>query len=299
MTRAFRGIFPPLATPFDAAGEIQFDAFERIVAELMRRGLHGVVVAGSNGEAPLLDDAERVALIRAARPLVPADRWLIAGIAAESTRHTIARAVAAAEAGADVMLVASPHYFGPQMTPDALTRHFTAVADASPRPVLLYNIPKYVHFVIPPDVVATLAAHPNVLGIKDSSGDEAQRAGYVAALKGRGVFVTGAAHQLADAIADGAVGGIVAVSQFATALTLELFEAAMRGDAAQARALQEQLAPVAREIVGGMAVPGLKAAMTMTGLPAGVPRLPLLPLGDDGRARIRALLEGIGVAVVG
>ncbi len=299
MTRAFRGIFPPLATPFDAAGEIQFADFERIVAELMRRGLHGVVVAGSNGEAPLLDDAERVALVRAARPHVPADRWLIAGVAAESTRHTIARAVAAAEAGADVMLVASPHYFGPQMTPDALTRHFTAVADASPRPILLYNIPKYVHFVIPPEVVAALAAHPNVLGVKDSSGDEAQRAGYLAALKGHGVFVTGAAHQLADAIADGAVGGIVAVSQFATALTLQLFDAAMRGDVAGARALQEQLAPVAREIVGGMAVPGLKAAMTMTGLPAGVPRLPLLPLGDDGRARIRTLLDGIGLPVVG
>jgi 4-hydroxy-2-oxoglutarate aldolase len=195
------------------------------------------------------------------------------------------------------MLVAAPHYFGPQMTPAALLAHFTAVAEHSPRPILLYNIPKYVHFTIPFEVVASLAGHPNVAGVKDSSGDEAQRRGYIGALAGRGVYVTGAAHQLADAMAEGAVGGIVAVSQFVTALTLRLYESAAAGEFDAARAAQSELAPIAREIVGGMAVPGLKVAMDMTGLVGGMPRPPLFPLDDAGRARVRELLVPHGVLI--
>ncbi|MCU0622914.1 MAG: dihydrodipicolinate synthase family protein [Gemmatimonadaceae bacterium] len=295
--RRLEGIFPPAATPFDADGDVDCDAFRANLRTLMARGLHGVVVAGSNGEAPLLDEAERTCLVQCAREVVPADRWLIAGIGGESTRQTIARARAAAEHGADVMLVAAPHYFGPQMTPAALLTHFTAVAEASPAPIVLYNIPKYVHFAIPAEVVAALAGHPNVAGVKDSSGDEAQRTAYLGALAGRGVFLTGAAHQLADAMAEGAAGGIVAVSQFVTALTLQVYEAARVGDRAQALAHQATLAPLAREIVGGLAVPGLKVAMDLTGLVGGHPRPPLLPLDDAGRARVRELLAPHGVLV--
>jgi 4-hydroxy-2-oxoglutarate aldolase len=261
----------------------------------MARGLHGIVTAGSNGEAPLLDELERQCLVECARDLVPSDRWLIAGIGGESTRHTIARAKSAATAGADAMLVGSPHYFGPQMTPTALEAHFTSVADASPKPIILYNIPKYVHFAIPNEVVARLAAHENVAGIKDSSGDAAQRAAYLEAVRGHGIFLTGAAHQLADAIAEGGVGGIVAISQFATTLTLALYEAARAGRIEEAQRLQAQLAPVAREVVGGLAVPGLKAAMDLVGLVGGLPRAPLLPLGGLERARVRELLHLIAV----
>ena len=297
MMQRLEGIFPPVATPFDAHGAVDCDAFRANLRTLMTRGLHGVVVAGSNGEAPLLDEDERTCLVRCAREVVPADRWLIAGIGGESTRNTIARARAAAEHGADAMLVAAPHYFGPQMTPAALLMHFTAVAEASPKPIVLYNIPKYVHFAIPVEVVAALAGHPNVAGVKDSSGDEAQRRAYIGALRGRGVFLTGAAHQLADAMADGASGGIVAVSQFVTALTLHVYDAARGGDQVRAQAAQAELAPLAREIVGGMAVPGLKVAMDLTGLVGGDPRPPLLPLDAEGRARVRELLTPYGVLV--
>lgn len=296
MNGRFAGIFPPVASTFNAAGELDCDGFTANVRTLIQRGLHGVVVAGSNGESPLLDEDERVCLTRCARAVVPADRWLVVGIGAESTRQTIARARAVAAEGADAVLVAAPHYFGPQMTPEAVRRHFEAVVEASPRPVLLYNIPKYVHFAIPADLVAALAGHPNVLGIKDSSGDEDQRHAYIGALAGRGAYVTGAAHQLADAIAEGAAGGIVAVSQFATALTMEVYTRAVAGDRDGALAAQAKLAPVAREIVGGMAVAGLKYALDYTGLVGGAPRPPLLPLDETGRARVRELLAGIGVA---
>lgn len=291
MRREFAGILPPAATPYDAAGEVDGTAFRANLRAAMAAGLHGVVVAGSNGEAPLLDEDERARLVAWAREVVPADRWLVAGVGAESTRQTVARARAAAAGGADAALVAAPHYFGPQMTPAALLAHFSAVAEASPIPLLVYNIPKYVHFAIPAEVVASLAGHPNVLGVKDSSGDPAQRVGYLGALVGRGVYVTGAAHQLADAMAEGAVGGIVAVSQFVPALTLRVYEAARTGDRAAAAEAQAALGPIAREIVGGMAVPGLKYAMDCVGLVGGAPRPPLLPLGEADRARVRALLE--------
>lgn len=294
MTKRLEGILPPAATPFGASGDIDCAAFTANLAALIARGLHGAVIAGSNGEGPLLDEGERVCLVSCARAVIPADRWLIAGVGGESTRETIARARAAADAGADAMLIAAPHYFGPQMTPAALERHFHAVADASPRPIILYNIPKYVHFALPVELVAGLAGHPNVLGVKDSSGDETQRTAYLGALAGRGAYLTGAAHQLADAIADGASGGIVAVSQFATALTLSLYDSARAGDRETAAAEQVKLAPLAREIVGGMAVAGLKYAMDVTGLVGGDPRPPLLPLDDAQKARVRELLGVAG-----
>jgi 4-hydroxy-2-oxoglutarate aldolase len=295
VTRRLGGILAPSATPFRADGEVDLDAFRANQRTLITSGLHGVVVAGSNGEAPLLDEAERLALVEAAREVIPADRWLVAGIGGESTREVIRRARACADRGADAMLVGSPHYFGPQMTAEALTRHFTAVADASPVPVVLYNIPKYVHFAIPPEVVATLAAHPNVAGLKDSAGDPALRAEYLQALGVHGVFLTGAAHQLADAIALGATGGIVAVSQFALALTLRVYDAAVASDAAAAQTAQQVLAPLAREIVGGLGVPGLKVAMDLVGLRGGDPRPPILPLDGAGREKVRGLLVEAGV----
>ncbi len=298
MTRRPQGVLAPIATPFLANGTLDEAGFASNARALMAFGLHGIVTAGSNGEAPLLDEAERERLVELARDVIPQDRWLVAGAGGESTRQTITRAKRAAERGADAILVASPHYYGPQMTAAALQAHFTAVADASPIPVILYNIPKYVHFAIPPEVVAALAPHQNVAGIKDSSGDPAQRTAYLAAVRGHGIFLTGAAQQLADAVLEGASGGILGISQVAPALTLATYEAAVAGDAATAIARQSELAPAAREIVGQMAVPGLKAALDAVGLVGGAPRPPLQPLDAAGRGRVRELLASIGAALV-
>ncbi|MEP6732627.1 MAG: dihydrodipicolinate synthase family protein, partial [bacterium] len=168
---ALNGILAPLITPFDAAGDIDLDGFGRNTRAHLSAGACGVVVAGSTGEAALLDDAERNALVERARAEVPSDRTLLVGTGAESTRATIARTRAAAERGADGALVVAPHYYAEMMSAEAVRTHYERIADESPIPVLLYTIPKYMHYAIPPEVVADLATHENIVGMKDSSGD--------------------------------------------------------------------------------------------------------------------------------
>jgi 4-hydroxy-2-oxoglutarate aldolase len=303
MSLSLHGIHAPVVTTFGADGDVDLEAFARNVRAHLDAGVDGIVVAGSTGEAPLLDDAERGALVEAARRVVPRDRVLLAGVGSESSRETIRRARTAAERGADAVLVAAPHYYAAAATPEARTRqlraHYRHVADASPIPVVLYNIPKYMHFAIDPALVAELAGHGNVVGIKDSSGDDALLASYLAAEAERFTVLTGSGSGLAAALEVGARGGILAVALFAPALAREVRDAHAAGDTHRARAAQRKLAPLAREIVGAMGVPGVKAALDAIGLDGGEPRLPLLPAVPAERARVAELLGEAGLLPFG
>ena len=285
------GVLAPVVTPFEASGALDAAGFARNARAHLAAGLAGLVVAGSTGEAALLDEDERDALVEGARDVVGAHQWLVVGVGGESTRQTVRRAERAAERGADAVLVVAPHYYGLAPGEAGLRAHFERVADASPVPVVLYNIPKYMHFTLPPALVAQLARHENVLGIKDSSGDSATLASYLAAQSDRFTVLTGSGAGLAPALAAGARGGILAVSLFAAELTLEAGRGGDSGDAAQAA-----LAPLAREIVGTLGVPGVKAALDEVGLAGGAPRLPLLPLDAAGRARVHELLDAARAA---
>src|SRR5918999_5329651 len=154
-----RGVLAPVVTTFDArTGELDRSGFERNLRAHAAAGLSGVVVGGSTGEAPLLDQSERAVLVAWARAVMPGDRLVIAGAGAESTRTAARLASQAADEGADAVLVVAPHYYGEDaMTASALAAHYERIADESPIPVLLYNIPKYMHFALPPAVVAGLA----------------------------------------------------------------------------------------------------------------------------------------------
>ena len=163
---SLNGIFAPLVTPFAANGDIDTAAFAFNIRAHLDSGLSGVVIAGSTGEAALLDESERSSLVEVARDILPKNKTLIVGAGAESTRYANRLARNAAARGADAVLVVAPHYYSAAMTSDALLRHYRAVADASPIPVILYNIPKYMHFAIPPHVVTELARHPNIIGIR-------------------------------------------------------------------------------------------------------------------------------------
>jgi 4-hydroxy-2-oxoglutarate aldolase len=295
MSRPLAGVLAPVVTPFDASGALLREAFERNVRAHLDAGLHGVVVAGSSGEAALLDEAERATLLAWARAATPAERWVIAGIGGESTRVTIQRARAAADAGADAVLVVSPHYYGKRMSEGALEAHFTAVADASPLPVLLYNIPVYAHLVLSPELVARLSRHANVVGMKDSAGDLPTLARYVESQRDDFRVLTGHGGTFAQALAIGVSGGILAVSLFAPALSLAVYEAARAGDAERAAALQTRLVPLARDVVAALGPAGLKAAMTMVGLDGGEPRGPLLALDAAERAQVRAAFDAAEV----
>jgi len=234
-----------------------------------------------------------------ARPLVPGERWLLAGVGAESTRLTIKRAGDAAARGADAVLVGAPHYYGSAMTRDALAAHFQRVADASPVPVVLYNIPKYAHLVLEPAMVARLATHENVIGIKDSSGDPALLGAYLESQSESFSVLTGSGAGFHAGLDMGARGGILAVALFAAALTLEVRSAFEAGDRARAMAAQGRLTPLAKTIVGGYGVAGVKAALDAAGLPGGPVRSPLLPLTPEQRADVLATLRAAELAAVG
>src|SRR5581483_2018060 len=285
MVSELQGILAPVTTPFEAGeGQLAIRAFADNLRAHLNAGCAGIVVTGSTGEAALLDEDERRRLLTAARDVVPADRWLIAGIGAESTRQTIRRATEASSLGADAVLVVGPHYYPDSSTPAALLAHYRAVADASRAPVVLYSIPKYMHYAIPPEVVRELARHPNIIGIKDSGADLGLLDGYLAAQSDTFSVLTGNGTTLARAIAAGVRGGILAVALLVPALVEAVWEDG---------ALQDQLTPVAKEIVGALGVPGVKAAMDEIGLYGGPVRSPLMGLSDSARARVREILACI------
>lgn len=297
MTKALAGVLGPVVTTFDdPTGDLAAIPFRANVRAHLDAGLSGIIVNGSTGEAALLEEHERHRLLEWARAIVPDERWLIAGVGAESTRLTIRRAREAAERGADAVLVVAPHYYGAQMTSEALVTHFRRIADESPLPVILYNIPKYVHFALAPGLVQELAKHGNVIGVKDSSGDLSQLGGYLNAQSDRFTVLTGSGAGLYPALEMGARGGILAVGLFAAPLSVSLCRAFASGDTAAAGRAQERLAPLARTIVGELGVAGVKAAMDFVGLSGGAVRPPLLPLRPAGREQVAELLRAAGLS---
>ncbi len=296
MAVELRGIIGPVVTPFEpATGEISREAFGANITAHLEEGLSGVLVAGSTGEASLLDEAERRELTAIARSRVPSDRLLLVGVGAESTRATVARARDAAERGADAVLVVAPHYYGPAMTDEALSAHYRRVADESPVPVMLYNIPKYMHFAISPRLVGELAKHENIIGMKDSSGDIELLTQYIALRSESFTVLTGHAGTLLPALRMGAGGAILAASLFAASLALEVCDAFEAGDDARGSSAQERLTPLNREVVGTLGVPGIKAALDLIGLAGGEPRAPLLALPASGRERVAESIRAAGM----
>lgn len=285
------GVFAPVVTTFYESGDVDLASFAANIRAHLAAGMHGIVVAGSTGEAALLDSDERAALVETAREMVPDDKTLIVGTGAESTRGCIKLTRDAASRGADGVLVVAPHYYGSAMTEHALARHYRAVADTSPVPVILYNIPKYMHFSLSASLVADLARHENVIGIKDSSGNRDVFAGYMAAQSDDFSVLTGNAPMFHHAVSTGSRGGILAVALFAAAVSMEVYDATQRGDADAAVAAQVRMSPLGNKIVGEMGVAGVKAAMDRVGLAGGPVRAPLLPLAAEQRKLVDELLS--------
>ncbi len=286
------GIIAPVATLFDASGDgLDLAAFAANIRGHLAAGLDGIVVAGSTGEAALLGEAERATLVECARNVVPSDRWLIAGVGAESTKLTIERARAAATRGADAVLVVAPHYYPESAKPEALVAHYKRVADESPVPVMLYNIPKYMHFALPSAVVYQLAEHRNIVGMKDSAGDAAGLEGYLAAQSPTFSVLTGNGSTFHAALSAGVRGGILAVALIAPTLCLTVLEAVRNGRDADAEAAQALLIPLGRDVVAAFGVPGVKAALDVIGLTGGRVRSPLQPLRGADYQRVADIVE--------
>lgn len=294
---SLRGVFGPVTTPFGADGELDGAGLEGNLAAHLRAGLDGVVVTGSTGEAALLDEREREQMVEIGRRVVPKDKLLIAGCGAESTRTTLRYIEQSAKRGADAALVVAPHYFGSAMTESALRSHYTQVAEQSPLPVILYNIPRYMHFRLSNALVSELARHENVIGIKDSSGDQDSLKGYLESQSDRFTVLTGNGPFWKTALQLGARGGILAYALFLPEPALAVFSAMQRGDTAAAGELHERVTLAARTIVNELGPAGVKAALDVIGLRGGAPRLPLLPLSKDDTERVRRLMREAEQAV--
>lgn len=285
-----RGIFPPLATPFLADGTLDLRGFESNFESYAAHDLGGYLVLGSNGESPYLDEDERMKLVRAARKGA-GRKPLLVGTGQESTRATIAFTRKAAELGADAALVLTPNYYKSQMTVEALRRHFEAVADASPIPVLLYSVPAFTGLTFPPGLAATLAAHPRVAGMKESSGDLSLLGRIISSVPAGFEVACGSAPVLYPALCIGANAGIVAVSCCAPAVAVALYRAFAQGDHVRARRLQDVVTPLGLAITVTHGVAGLKAAIDLAGLRGGHVRAPLLPFPEAARSEVASLLS--------
>lgn len=272
------GILPALTTPF-AGGEVSPRHLRRNLERYERLELGGYLVLGSTGEAVLLDADERRRLLDAARAALPVGKPLVAGVSAEATHDAVRQARAAAESGADLVLVSTPHYFRAQMTTEALVVHFTAVAEESPLPVLLYNVPKFTGLELPRETVMRMSEHENVAGLKESSGDLAYLRSILAAVGPDFRVLCGDSSILRSALDSGAVGAILAA---ATVLPEPLILVAQRREMTGDDL--ESIAQAAAFIGGRHGVPGIKAAMDSRGLYGGPVRNPLQPVtGETAR----------------
>lgn len=284
------GIYPPIITPFKD-DEVDYAGLARNVGRWMGTGLRGLLALGSNGEAAFLDEDEADRIVATVREGVPRDRVLLVGTGRQSTRATIAATRRAATAGADAVLVLTPFYFKSQMTPEALAEHYRAVADASPVPVLLYNFTNVTGLNMAPDLVASLSAHPNIVGLKDSNGDIGQVAGVVARVPPEFAVLVGSASTLHPAMVAGASGGIMAVANVAPEICVKLYDLVRAGRHDEARDLQRRLTPLANAVTGGYGIAGLKVAMEIAGYAGGEVRQPLRPAKAEAREVLRRLLE--------
>jgi 4-hydroxy-2-oxoglutarate aldolase len=287
----FKGIIPPAVTPFNRRGDIDVRLFRENLRRYTGIGFSGVLVAGSTGEAPFLTGRERLRLVEVARALVRPPELLIAGMAVESTRETLALSREAVARGADAVLLLTPNYYKARMDSAALTGYFRAAADALRRPVIMYNIPQFTGIRMSPDTIAALARHPNIMALKESSGDLA----YVRAILGRvrpGFrVVVGAPLILLDALRAGAAGGVLGLASFAPEICLGVYEAFRRHQMKTARDMQRRLAVLAQKISIPYGIAGVKVALDLCGYAGGPPRAPLVPLEAAGRRAVAAALR--------
>jgi len=290
----FNGILPPVTTPFDAQGNIDLDALAQNIARYNETGLAGYVALGSNGEAAHLSLEEQARVIAAIKQAALPSHTIIAGVNEHATRAAVDATRRVADAGADAALVITPYFYKSRMTADALTLHFTTVADHSPLPVFIYNVPQNTGVVIEPATIAALAAHPNIIGVKDSSGNFGPLAETIRRAPADFKVMVGNGGILYPSLLMGATGAILAVACAAPRPCVELYHAVAAGDHGKARDLQNRIAPLSQIVTAGLGVAALKVALDLGGFTGGPPRAPLAPLSDPDKARVQAVMRETG-----
>ncbi len=285
------GIIPPIPTSFTPNEDLALGPLRDNLTRLCQYDLAGFLALGSNGEMVMLSETEKLKVYEAAREAIPTDKLLLAGTAAQSTRETIALAKAAAKAGADAALVLNPSYYKGLMTREALVGHYFAVAESSPIPVIVYNMPACSGLDMDAATILAISRHDNIVGIKDSGGNVAKMGAVIRAAKPGFQFLVGSASILLPALSVGAVGGILALANIAPGPCLDIYRNYHAGDLEKARDIQLKMIPVNVAVTSGGGVPALKAAMDHLGLYGGPVRRPILPLSAEDRQELIRLLD--------
>ena len=294
----FSGVFAALTTPFAHDGSVSLPDLKHNVHRYNQTELAGYVALGSTGESVLLTRAEMDGILITVKEAAAKGKKLLAGAGAESTAETIERTKRAAELGYDAALVKTPHYYKPAYKPEVLIAHYRRVADESPIPVMLYSIPQFTGIALAAADVAALAEHPNIIGIKDSSGNVQGVAEIVAATPPAFQVLVGAAASVYPSLVIGARGAILALACALPEKCVALFDLVREGHHEKARELQSVLLHASKLIVSEMGIAGVKHAMDQRGYRGGVPRLPLVPLHQEQKKRLNDLLATLEPAAV-
>jgi 4-hydroxy-2-oxoglutarate aldolase len=271
-----QGIFPPITTPFDHDGNIYASKVRHNVEKWNRTALAGYVVLGSTGESVMLATEEKRSLWEMVAKYAAPEKLLIAGTGMESVRETVSLTNAAADLGYKAALVRTPHYYKNSFTrPEAQLLFFRAVADQARIPVVIYNWPQTTGVDVPAEAVAALSEHPNIIGIKESSGNMEKVMRLVRECRQGFQVLVGSAPTLWPALLMGACGGILAYSNAAPYSCIAIWEAHLRREEAAGADWQARIARAARLVTVKYGIPGLKYAMDLNGYYGGPPRLPL------------------------
>lgn len=284
------GIFPPIPTPF-INGKVAYQQLAANVEKWSKTGIRGFVVLGSNGEYVYLSEEEKRNVIGTVAKSAPKDLVVIAGSGCESTEATLKLTCNSASLGAHAALVVTPHYYSNQMTGKALMKHFTFIADRSPIPIILYNVPKFTHITLTPDLVSALSEHPNIIGIKDSTGNIHLLSEFLNQVGKHFDVLVGTAGVWFAGLTLGCTGGILALANITPENCVKIFELLKKDEFEKARTLQLKMIPVNKTITTTYGISGLKAAMDMLGYYGGDPRHPLLPPSEKEKSEIKEILQ--------
>lgn len=290
----FKGIYTPIVTPFDTDEQINYDYMKHNLERWGKTDLDGIVVLGSNGEFVYLNKEEKLELVKFVKKNFNAKKRIIVGTACESTKETIELSKKIADIGVDAVLLLPPNYFKGGMKEDVLYKYFADVADAVPIPVMLYNMPGNTGINLSSGLIAKLAKHPNIAGIKDTSGNIVQISEIVRDTDDDFAVFAGNAGYLLPALAVGARGATLALANIMPEECCRLVSLFREGKLDEARKLQLKLIEINFAVTGRFGIPALKYALDLLGYKGGQPRRPLVPLYEDNKKIVRELLVKCG-----
>ncbi len=287
-----QGIFPPIATPFDHAGAIYAAKVQHNIEKWNRTALSGYVVCGSTGESVMLTTEEKVLLWELVARHAAPEKLLIAGTGMESVQETVCLTNRAAEMGYKAAMVRTPHYYKSLLNrADAQMLYFRSVADQSRIPLIIYNWPQTTGVDIPAEAVAALSEHPNIIAIKESSGNLEKVMQMIREVRSGFQVLVGSAPTLWPSLLMGACGAILAFANAAPYATIAIWEAYRSRDDDAGRDWQNRIARPAVMVTTRHGIPGLKYAMDLNGYYGGIPRLPLSPPDPAAKAEIEKAFE--------